>query len=231
MIRKRILLFLTTAVFFVTLGCDTATNDTVDHSSSDTIQFTEGWWKYQPSILEAETRYIQYDSNREILRAGTNIGEYPPAYLAGKKDILSFDFLSKSSTSYTFKSIFDKDLPQWATRIEQPETPFPDDTPEPGDPSNPNIPPSDTPEEPEPVQPSITGVWWLFVDGWYVNGAYEDLYAYYEGNVFIKGGTKSYQIPNSQLLLSYWSKDTATSTWIGTDYQLTDSSQYPSWAN
>ena len=75
-----------------------------------------------------------------------------------------------------------------------------------------------------------TGLWWIFENGWYDNGVYYDLFAYYEGSTFIKGGTWAYQIPNSQLLFSKISKEDATSSWIGGDYQLTDLSQLPSWA-
>ena len=45
------------------------------------------------------------------------------------------------------------------------------------------------------------------------------------------GGTWAYQIPNSQLLFSQMSKEDATSSWIGGDYQLTDLSHIPRWAH
>jgi hypothetical protein len=75
-----------------------------------------------------------------------------------------------------------------------------------------------------------SGIWWVFEDGWNVNGMYYDLYAYYEASTFIKGGIQDYQIPNDNLLISVMSFEDATSSWIGVDYQLTDLSQLPSWA-
>ena len=73
-----------------------------------------------------------------------------------------------------------------------------------------------------------TGLWWIFENGWYDNGVY-DLFAYYEGSTF-KGRTWAYQILTSTFILSM-SKEDATSSWIGGDYQLTDLSHIPRWAH
>lgn len=72
----------------------------------------------------------------------------------------------------------------------------------------------------------------MFEKGWYLTPSNAvDLYAYYEGNAFIKGGTQTGQIPNNQLLYSNMTKDYAISSWMGSVYKVTDLSQLPSLAS
>jgi hypothetical protein len=161
-----------------------------------TLQFTEGWWRHQYINSDYSTTawYILYDSDKTVLRAGSE--SYESTNL--EDTLFAWYYIANTVSSIELLTpVSDDLLPDWAV---------------------------------EELTSDTTGLWWIFENGWYDNGVYYDLFAYYEGSTFIKGGTWAYQIPNSQLLFSKISKEDATSSWIGGDYQLTDLSQLPSWA-
>lgn len=110
-----LLLVVSFIVLFVTLACDTGSGGESEDGSNDEIQFTEGWWKYQTDISGTHATYIEYDSEKVILRAGTDTEEYLSTYLEAKADSLSFEFLKENSTSSsTFEHISDYSvLPTW----------------------------------------------------------------------------------------------------------------------
>jgi len=58
-----LLLMLTITTFIVTLGCDTGSSGDADDDSNNTIQFTEGWWKYQTNWRD--TIKVQYQNIRK----------------------------------------------------------------------------------------------------------------------------------------------------------------------
>lgn len=109
-----LLLMLTITTFIVTLGCDTGSSGDADDDSNNTIQFTEGWWKYQTDIAGTQVTYILYNSDKTVLRAGTDLHEYPSDYLEGQLQALSFDLIASTvSTSSTFMPVPDNSLPDW----------------------------------------------------------------------------------------------------------------------
>ena len=116
-----LLLMLTITTFIVTLGCDTGSSGDADDDSNNTIQFTEGWWRYQTDIAGTQVTYILYDSNKTVIRAGTESVEYSSEYLVGHVQALSFDLLVNTvSTSSTFSLVPDDSLPDWVTTSEDP---------------------------------------------------------------------------------------------------------------
>jgi len=105
---------LTISAFVVTLGCDTGSSGDTDDDSNNAIQFTEGWWKYQTDISGTEITYILYNSDKTVLRAGTDLHEYPSDYLEGHIQALSFDLIANNvSSSSTFTLVPDDSLPYW----------------------------------------------------------------------------------------------------------------------
>lgn len=116
-----LLLMLTITTFIVTLGCDTGSSGDADDDSNNTIQFTEGWWRYQTDIAGTQVTYILYNSDKTVLRAGTNLHEYPSDYLEGHLRALSFDLIASTvSTTSTFTPVHDNSLPDWANNNDEP---------------------------------------------------------------------------------------------------------------
>lgn len=106
-----------TAFFFAGCSSDDSSDGSGNNNGGNTNASTDvsGWYKYTTTANNvSSTYYLEYDSDGNVLRAGSDAQEFTGTVLETYKSTMSYSSLKdNSSNAVTFTKISESDLPSW----------------------------------------------------------------------------------------------------------------------